>query len=209
MEAALAGGIPPMELWLHFDLRDARAHRFLQALPGLPPVARAALDERAEIAHLDTDGTAIWGTLPDFHHEALEAPDPLQMGVLHMPMAPRLLVTARRHPLRAPQLAGEEAVSAETAAQQWDILLRAILEGIGRASAALSQRMNGIEDRLLQDRDVARFKLARTRRDTLLPPTLVTGIFGMNATDPSPSSFSTSSTPSARADAARAANTSH
>ncbi|WP_338662128.1 CorA family divalent cation transporter [Pararoseomonas sp. SCSIO 73927] len=166
--AILSRGVPPMELWLHFDLRDLRAHRFLQALPGLPPQARAALDERAEMAHLDTEGRALWGTLPDFHYEALETPDPLQMGILHVALAPGLLVTARRHPLRAPQLAGEEHVSAETAAQQWDIMLRAILDGIARAAAALSQRLDGIEDRLLQDRPVGRTELARARRDVLL-----------------------------------------
>ncbi|MBP0493296.1 CorA family divalent cation transporter [Pararoseomonas indoligenes] len=168
VEAALAHGRPGMELWLHFDLRDARAHRFLHALPGLPPQARAALDERTEMAHLDTEGDALWGTLPDFHHEVLEMPDPLQMGILHVALAPGLLVTARRHPLRAPQLAGEAPALAGTAAQQWDLLLRAILDGVGRAATTLSVRLDAIEDRLLQERPVARTELARSRRDTLL-----------------------------------------
>lgn len=167
VELALADGLPEGRLWLHFDLVDVRAHPFLHALPGLPRAARAALNDRAEVPHLEMLGEAVWGSLLDFHHEVTEAPDPTQMGMLHLALTPRLLVTARRHPLRAPGLVGRDAAAA-TPAAQWDAILRAMLDGVARAAAALGRRLDAIEDRLLQNQGVARTELAAVRREVVL-----------------------------------------
>jgi len=168
VEAAVAAGAPAEPLWLHFDLLDTRAHDFLQALSVLPPQARDTLDERAEVAHLEAAGETVWGSLVDFHYEVSEEPCATQMGMLHMALTPNLLVTARRHPLRALRIAGHEPATAGTPAAQWDQILRTVLDGIGRAIATLSERLNSIEDRLLQDRPVARAELAAARREVVL-----------------------------------------
>jgi len=167
VEQALADGMPEGRLWLHFDLVDVRAHPFLHALPGLPRAARAALNDRTELPHLDMLGEAIWGSLLDFHHEVSDAPDPGQMGMLHLALTPRLLVTARRHPLRSLGIASHEPAT-PTPAAQWDAILRALLDGVARAAATLSRRLDAIEDRLLQNQDVARTELASVRREIVL-----------------------------------------
>lgn len=167
VERELADGLPAGRLWLHFDLVDVRAQPFLQALPGLPPAARAALNDRTELPHVETLDETIWGSMLDFHHEVAEAPDPTGMGMLQFALTPRLLVTARRHPLRATGIVGREGAAA-TPAAQWDMILRAILDGVARAATALGRRLDAIEDRLLQNQEVARTELAAVRREVVL-----------------------------------------
>lgn len=167
VERELADGLPAGKLWLHFDLVDVRAHHFLHAMPGLPAAARAALKDRNEVAHLETMGEAIWGSMLDFHHEVTDAPDATEMGMLEFALTPSLLVTARRHPLRAPGMALRTAGPA-TPAAQWDLILRNMLDGVTRAATGLGRRLDAIEDRLLQSQEVARTELAAIRREVVL-----------------------------------------
>lgn len=155
-------------LWLHFDLLDARARTFLHALSGIPAVARDALTDWADAPHLDVTEDAIWGTLPDFHGDAGEVPDPAHMGLLHMVLTPSLLVTARRHPLRAVMGLREMPRRGPAPALVWDDILRGMLDGIGRATAELAARLDVIEEALLRDGKAGRAELAALRRSILL-----------------------------------------
>ncbi|AHJ65906.1 Divalent cation transporter [Granulibacter bethesdensis CGDNIH4] len=168
IEAIFSTGVPEKPIWLHLDLLDTRVTEFIRALPGLPEQACALLCDRNESSHLDTENDAIWGTIPDFAHEVSEEPDPAYMGVLHLVMTPTMLITARRHPLRAPSVIGYGQASLDTTAAQWDHLMRAIMEGISRAAKVLALKLDNMEDRLLQGYEVTRDELAGLRRSVLL-----------------------------------------
>ncbi|HEY4253127.1 MAG TPA: CorA family divalent cation transporter [Roseomonas sp.] len=159
-----AGG--PM--WLHFDLLDARARAFLHALDGIPAAARDALTDWADTAHLEITDHAIWGTLPDFHGDSDAEPDPAHMGLLHMVLTPTLLVTARRHPLRAVMALRDAPRRGAAPTLVWDDVLRGMLDGFAHVGMELGARLDVIEEGLLRDRKGSRSELAKLRRSILL-----------------------------------------
>jgi zinc transporter len=154
-------------LWLHFDLVDARTRTFLLALDRLPQAARLALlaaDRRARID--DADG-AVFGTLPDFDAEG-EACDARRMGFLHLALVPGLLVTARRHPLRAVARIGAGTGVPVTPAGVLAALVGGVALNFDGAIDDLTERMERIEDALLRGRpEVDRSELASLRHDVL------------------------------------------
>lgn len=164
VSAMAAAGVAP--IWLHFDLVDARARHFLLALPALPPAARAALVEAEEATRIDVAGDALFGCLPDIHYDADAAAAP-PIGLLHFALTARLLVTARRHPLRgvhqallAPQVA--------TPAEALGSTLRHAMLEFAHVVALLGRQMAQIEDQLLRPGgDPPRDKLAPLRREAL------------------------------------------
>lgn len=166
----LAAGTAP--LWLHFDLVDTGAQGFLRRLPGLPAPAIAALLEGDEHPHLEEAEGALFGAIPDFHAEA-KGHEPDTLGMLHLALRPGLLVTARRHPLRAVR-AFAEAPGAEHPALPpapeavLGALLRLIAEDLMRGRQALAAQLTRLEDALLRPRHIPdRGQLTALRRDVL------------------------------------------
>jgi zinc transporter len=147
-EAAVPEALGQGNLWLHFDLLDARARAFIQALPGLPRAARLALVDPDEAIRIDVLDEALFGCLPDIHYDAEDAEVPA-IGMLHFALTPSLLITARRHPLRGVHeaLQGPEA---ESPANAFATVLRGTALEFGRGTAALAQKLGRIEDRLLR-----------------------------------------------------------
>jgi zinc transporter len=152
--------------WLHFDLLDARARNFIHALPGLPAAARAALVEAEEATRVETGEDALFGCLPDTHYDAEDAALP-PIGMLHFALLPRLLVTARRHPLRGVHIA-LAAPAATTPPEALAAALHGALAEFGRGIAGLAQRLAHIEDQLLRPgAEPPRDALALVRREAL------------------------------------------
>jgi zinc transporter len=167
VDATLRGAPAGGGLWLHLDLVDSRARSFLQTLPCLPPFARDALVDRAEVPHLEVTGDVLWGAVPDFHQDVDGPPDPERMGLLQIVLTPTLLVTARRHPLRATHQSNATAGPGLTPAARWDHIMRSLLDGILRASASLGGQLDTIEEALLRDQHSGRAGLAALRRAVL------------------------------------------
>ncbi|MGX9962107.1 CorA family divalent cation transporter [Roseomonas sp. F4] len=162
--AMVAAGEAP--LWLHFDLVDARARHFLLALPALPQAARAALVEAEEATRIEASGDALYGCLPDIHYDA-DAPAAPPVGLLHFALTPRLLVTARRHPLRGVHLA-LQAPQVATPAEALASVLRLSMLEFGQVIGLLGRQMARIEDQLLRPGgDPPRDLLAALRREAL------------------------------------------
>ena len=85
--------------WLRLSLAAHRARRFQDSFDALPPDARALLlgtEDRIQL-HLPPDGA--WGILPDIERDF--ADQSLGSGRFGFWMDGGLLITARRHPLRA------------------------------------------------------------------------------------------------------------
>jgi zinc transporter len=153
-------------LWLHFDLVDARARGFVQALPGLHPSARAALVEAEEATRIEAAHGALFGCLPDIHYDAAEADAP-PIGMLHFALTHRLLVTARRHPLRGVHLALQEPTASDPAEALGSVLHAALLE-FHRAIARAGARLVAVEDQMLRDTGrLPRDALVAVRREAL------------------------------------------
>lgn len=165
VEAALAAGPEGGGLWLHVDLVDARTRAFLLGLPAFPAAAREGLVDRIEAPFLEVTAGVLWGAVPDFLMEMEETPDPEHMGLLQFALAPGLLVTARRHPLRATYQSHH--TPGMTPAERWEHILRALLAGLQRATGALSLRLDRLEDQLLRNQPAGRADLAELRRAIL------------------------------------------
>lgn len=144
-EAAIAAG--ESGLWLHFNLADQRSKSVIARLP-LPPAGLAALIEPDEAPHLDLHDGALVGAMPDFAFEADPATD-ADMALLHLALTPGLLVTARRHPLRATHDVAQGPACGTPAQVLAAILLR-VTESLGRALQALSGRLAHLEEALLR-----------------------------------------------------------
>jgi zinc transporter len=143
--AALAAGA----LWLHFDLIDARARAFLAALP-LPEAARHTLIDPEEAVRLDATAEVAHGCIPDTHYDAEGHAAP-PIGLLHLALTERLLVTARRHPLRGVHRA-LAAPEAESGAAALAAVLREILGDFARQLGQTDVRLARLEDRMLAGR---------------------------------------------------------
>ena len=135
-------------IWLHFDLLDARARAFILALAPLPLAARLSLVEPEEAVRLDVAEQTLFGCIPDIHYDADTNETP-PIGLLHVALTARLLVTARRHPLRGVHT-GLKAPEAEQPAEALAAVLRATGREFGQGIARLAARTARIEDALLR-----------------------------------------------------------
>jgi zinc transporter len=100
LDAELAD--PSGWLWLHFSLANRRCHDWLADKAPLSDVARETLLDPDEHIRLDIFGDEIAGVLPDLHQEFMQEGDDLVR--VHFAISSRLMVTARRKPLRAIEL---------------------------------------------------------------------------------------------------------
>jgi len=164
--AEVPGALEAGATWVHFDLIDARARTFLAALP-LPEAARRTLIEPEEAVRLDATPLVVHGCVPDTHYDAEEdATAPI--GLLHLALTERLLVTARRHPLRGVHRA-LTMPEAETTAAALAAVLRELLGEFSRHLAQADVRLASLEDRMLAGRadPQASEKVATVQRDVL------------------------------------------
>jgi zinc transporter len=165
LEAIAAGA---EGLWLHVNLLDLRSRQLLARLP-LPPAALAALTEPDEGAHLEGDAEALFGAVPDFLFDALSGPagGGAEMALLHLALTPRLLVTARRHPLRGVHDVAQ-GPGCDTPAGALAAILRRTSDGMGRALQSIGQELAAVEEALLRGEAAGhRSLLAGLRRRTL------------------------------------------
>jgi zinc transporter len=164
VERAVAAG--EEGLWLHFDLVDVRARAFIQSLSRLSEQARAALVEVEQYFRIEEDGTSLFGALPDLHFEQHD-PAGTDAGLLHFALAPGLLVTSRRHPLRGVHEA-LQAPQATTAPDAFGGLLHATVTEVARVAAALTARLGRVEDSILRpSHRQSRRELTAVRRAAL------------------------------------------
>ncbi|MGF6228523.1 zinc transporter [Inquilinus ginsengisoli] len=144
-------------VWLHLKLTDTRARHWLGRHGILPPaVAQWLLDgpDRVQVQRLD--GWLV-GAANGLHHDFAFEPD--QISRLRFCLGPNLLVTGRRHPLR---VVDEVCRSlAAGSAPETALGMLALIAGhlAAEAEAAVEKLMDevdGIEDRVLDDRSTSR-----------------------------------------------------
>ena len=112
----LAPGAPPRELlpesivaslqredvvtWLHFNLSDARARRWLLQAQFVPQPLREVLERHDENRCIELTEDELLLVIGDFTFE--DDSDPSEVATLWCFAAPHRLITARLHPLKSP-----------------------------------------------------------------------------------------------------------
>lgn len=163
LDAALAatGGW----LWLHFNLANRQCHDWIAARAPLSQVARETLLDPDEHIRLDIFGDEIAGVLPDLHQEFMQEGDDLVR--MHFALSSRLMITARRKPLRAIELT-RRAIEAgrrfPTPVSFLDAIADQFADVIGRFSAGLGDELDIVENHVLHDEvEDERLRLGRVR----------------------------------------------
>jgi zinc transporter len=144
-EAARSGFV-----WLHFTLTDVRAREWIAHSPILPPEAAEFLLAADPRIRLDRFGAGIFGVLADLHHDF--DLDPESLGVVRFYARSGLVISARRHPLRAVDRLRREVIGGVNIASPV-IWLAHLLEHLAETFATLitdlGEQVDGIEDRIL------------------------------------------------------------
>jgi zinc transporter len=160
LEAGEAG------LWLHLDLVDQRSRGVIAGLP-LPVAARAALTEPDEAPHLELMGGALSGAVPDFAFGTDPTSPAADLALLHVALTERLLVTARRHPLRMVHLVAQ-APAAGQPAEALAAAMAGVADDMALSMQALADQLAALEEALIRgEAEGLRTPLAALRRRLL------------------------------------------
>jgi zinc transporter len=154
--------------WLHFNLTDARARRWLLDAGLLPQALREVLhdhDDNRRIEGADDDGLLV--VMSDFTFD-VDA-DPSEVGPLWCFLNRHLLITARQRALRSVDELRLQLRGGSTDARSGAELLASLLDmrsaRLKRLANEMIEHMDNIEDEILAgDIREQRAQLGRTRR---------------------------------------------
>lgn len=153
-------------LWLHFNLADARACRFLKGGFSLPVAARELLVSADEHQQLNVSAGCLYGVFADLVCDLDGLTE--EIGFLHFALKERLLVTGRRRSLSAVNVTrkivrGGTLISTPAALLQ--MLLEHVVDSVDRYADDASAKLDRVEEKILAD-DVSegRQVLGRIRR---------------------------------------------
>lgn len=160
---------PGSWLWLHFNLADARACRFIKGGFSLPAVTRDLLISADEHQQINVSGACLYGVFADLVCDLDGLTE--EIAFLHFALTERLIVTTRRRPVGAVDLTrkivrGGARFSSPAALLQ--MLMEQVVESVDRYADDASAKLDRIEEKILVD-DVSegRLVLGRTRRATV------------------------------------------
>jgi zinc transporter len=176
--------LPSIEepLWLHFNVFDNRARRYLEKLPELDDEGRALLlgnETRIQARMLDDGFIAILG---DLHHDFNL--DPEAFGTIRVYVTRHVIVTCRRQRVRSVDRVRREIEARRDDRGPLDVfslLLEEIVDGFVALAADIGERVENLQDRILaghaseQSADLAQIRhvVARFRRHVLANRTML------------------------------------
>ena len=164
-------------VWLHFNLADASAERWIgQNLPVVPEFFEA-LSQGSRSTRIEDAQASLVAVLNDVAYEF--SFDPSQIETLWLDVGPRVAVSARRHALRAIDRLRQDVKDGARFASsvtflnhlmhdQGDVLVRIVRDA--------TQQVDGIEDSLLTGRmkhkrtDLGKLRRVLVRLQRLLAP---------------------------------------
>lgn len=157
---------PDAVTWLHFNLSDARARRWLLDAAFVPTALREVLQEHDENRRVESTDGGLLLVISDFTYE--DDSDPSEVAPLWSYAGPRLLITARLHALKSAdelRLRMRSGISAasgiELAAQLLDIRTARIKQ----LASDMTGQLDDIEDEILAGNiEQQREQLGRSRR---------------------------------------------
>ncbi len=153
-------------VWLHFNLTDVRACEWIAHGGVLPAEAAQFLLASDSRIRLDPLGDDLVGVLGDLHFDF--DLDPEDLGMIRFYASPDLVVSGRRHALKAVERLRQQVASGAGISSPISLLAR-LLEHLAETFEALIQeitdQVDSLEDRILSGRhDVEASDLGRSRR---------------------------------------------
>jgi zinc transporter len=178
----LARGVRPLELspetmvaslqrhdvltWLHFNLSDARARRWLLQAPFVPQLLREVLERHDENRAVELAGRDLLLVINDFTYE--DDSDPSEVASLWCLASVQRLITARLHPLKSPdelRARLRDGGSASSGIELLGQLLELRTARLRRLAEEMTQLLDRVEDEILAGNiKQQREQLGRTRR---------------------------------------------
>lgn len=144
-------------VWLHLKLNDTRARHWLTHQSDLPPAAVHWLLDGPDRVHVQRMDDWLVGAANGLHHDFAFEPD--QIGRLRFCLGPKLIVTGRRHPLRVVDQIRHSLHHGRAPTTALGLLALVVEHLAAEAEATvagLMDEVDGIEDRVLDDRSNAR-----------------------------------------------------
>ena len=153
-------------LWLHLNLADARALKWLGSADlDVPAQARALLLSNDNYQHLHATEDCVHGVISDLMRDIAETTE--ETGYLRFVMTERLLLSGRHHALAAvdaTRRALEGGQRIENVAALLETIVEQVADTMDRMSDRLGQSLDEIEEQVLSDIVIdLRQKLGRLR----------------------------------------------
>jgi zinc transporter len=153
-------------LWLHFNLSHTAAQPWLAEHAGLHDAFFDALGEGVHATRIERTEQALIAVINDVHFDF--SFEPSDISTLAISVERRLVVTARRRPLRSIDRLRTAVKAGEplrSSAELLEHLLRAQADVLVDIVRSVTERIDGIEDQLLAGRlDAKRARLGALRR---------------------------------------------
>jgi zinc transporter len=152
VEEAGLGQFDAGYIWLHFNLADMRACRWIGALDAVPGFARAFLLGKDTHQQLRVEGEYICGVFADIEVE-MEKPTE-RVGRIVVVLGPRYLISGRRAPLRGVQSARtmiDEGMLVPGSVALLEAIVANASDAMGHSAICLIEEIDAIEDRLLDE----------------------------------------------------------
>ena len=151
-ESQAAAGARP--LWLHFNLADVRARRWIQDESKIDPAAIRALLEPDPRVHLETfaEGTVV--VLSDLHHDFNR--DPEGIGKIRIFVDAQRVITVRRQRLQTADRLRRDlmrgGVDVASPAALFEAFLVRLGEAFGNVITHMADEIDNVEDEILAGR---------------------------------------------------------
>lgn len=152
--------------WLHFNLAHASAARWLERHGGLSDAFHEALHDELRSTRIERDGDALVAVLNDVHYDF--SLDATEFATLWVSLDQRLVVTARRAPLRSVDQLRTAIRRGDLPASTTELLerlLRAQADVLVDIVRSVTRQVDRTEDELLAGTlDPKRARLGQLRR---------------------------------------------
>lgn len=142
--------------WLHLNLADHGTRVWIETTPELSAAARDILLSQDKHQHALVDSETVACVLHDFERD-FDVHDTGRIGALRLVLTPRLIVSARNHPVGSADIARRRLRDSEivtSPARAFDLIVSAILENFARIIGSLSAEVQTAEDALVEERQV-------------------------------------------------------
>jgi zinc transporter len=166
-EIGAAMSKPSSIVWLHVNVTHAGTLRWLTRSAWIPQALREAIEKHDERCRIEPSGDGLVVVVSDltFEHDS----DPSEVATLWAYATGRLLLTARKHPLKTADRVREEVRAGLRADTATDLLAKLFgfrMEALHELVEEINEQVDDIEDQVLRGRVTEqREQLGRLRRD--------------------------------------------
>lgn len=139
-------------VWVHLNLADVRARKFLTELPGVPAAGLQAMLRSSDHQQMHHEAGVLWGVFSDLAQDFDGVRD--DFAHLRFLLSDRWLVSGRHHATHAAETLRrtiEAGTSVEAPVALFETLADHIADGLDGAMMRMADELEASEDRLLAD----------------------------------------------------------